>query len=953
MTATRALTPLALLYAFANPATAAPGDLEALSAPVRWAEQDGGYWPEQEFVRGDFDGDGLTDIARIFGEADGTTSIDVLTSGDSRLIGRRWLTASGGFWAEQYYVALDADGDGRDEIARIFADGDHTSIDMILSDGQRFHVIRAATRQGGFGRDMQFTAGDFDGDGREDIARVFGDAGLTSADVFLAADAHGSARRWLTRTGGYFAPMHFVAGDVDGDGRADLARVFADHGAVSVDVLQSSGSGFLARRALTRDGAYPPGLELHAGDADGDGLGDLLLVDATAGLRADVLRATGAGYTRHPLVRAADPGHRRLFGDFDGDGRAELATIHGHTGLTDIDVFGVPAPGWEYRARPVRWAGAAGGFWVGQHHLAGDFDGDGMPDIARVFADGGLTSIDVLRSDAAGFESERWVTRQGGHWDGMQFVVGEFTGDGRDDIARIFADGGHTSIDVFAAMPGGGFVPMRWITRNGGHSDDMRYVAGEFTGDGRDDIARVFDDGGLTSIDVFRSLGGAFDLGQRAMTRVGGFWPEQRYLAGDFDGDGDDDIARVFSEATGEVSIDVLSSSAQGFAYAFTQARWMTGPQIHHPLTRLVAGDFDGDGRDDIAGVHPTATATVTVRLARSTGHSFRSHLLTETDAGFSPEMMAVAADFDLDGRAEVATIYRTAGSPMSNVDVYGGETAMDPGFIQSAGDTRRYTPAEARAALAADGLSLVARSVIGAGECTVVYPSTDALTQSRDLGLLTCAFDLGHGIELRVTPVYGGCDVSAGLYGAGAQCEIGVFATSVTVSAGPVQTELTVRGPSAALCGSVSREAVCADVGANLWDASFLVTDGDGTGGGAGVYAGVGAGVGAGYSDGVFSGSLDLGVGVGFELQYSVNLHTVVGYGAQGFAYTVEGLDAAISAAGPVVGAVRDGLDDAYAATVDGISDAVDAVSDALGDAAGAVGGAAEDAWDEVSSWF
>jgi hypothetical protein len=201
-----------------------------------------------------------------------------------------------------------------------------------------------------------------------------------------------------------------------------------------------------------------------------------------------------------------------------------------------------------------RWATRQGGFWDAQQWLAGDFNGDGKDDVAKSFNEGGLASVDVHVSNGSSFTMQRWTTRQGGFWDAQQWVVGDFNGDGKDDVAKSFSEDGLASVDVHVSN-GSSFAIQRWATRQGGFWDAQQWVVGDFNGDGKDDLAKAFTDGGLASIDVHISNGSGFTM-QRWATRQGGFWDAQQWLAGNFNGDGKGDLAKAFNEG-GLGSVDV------------------------------------------------------------------------------------------------------------------------------------------------------------------------------------------------------------------------------------------------------------------------------------------------------------------------------------------------------------------------------------------------------------
>ena len=102
----------------------------------------------------------------------------------------------------------------------------------------------------------------------------------------------------------------------------------------------------------------------------------------------------------------------------------------------------------------------------------------------------------------AEFTLQRWATQQGALIDGMLVFDGDFNGDGRDDLAVVWNDGGKITIDVQAST-GTAFTLQRWATQQGALIDGMIWFVGDFNRDGPDDLAVVWNDVGKITIDVF------------------------------------------------------------------------------------------------------------------------------------------------------------------------------------------------------------------------------------------------------------------------------------------------------------------------------------------------------------------------------------------------------------------------------------------------------------------
>ncbi|MER6949578.1 DUF2961 domain-containing protein, partial [Nonomuraea sp. NPDC000554] len=162
--------------------------------------------------------------------------------------------------------------------------------------------------------------------------------------------------------------------------------------------------------------------------------------------------------------------------------------------------------------------------------------------------------------------------------------------DGRDD-AVTFTRG--TAADVYASLSDGGkFVQNGWKWHDFFATDQEIALTGDFDGDGRDD-AVTFTRG--TAADVYVTLSDGSKFVQQS-------WKWHDYFAagteipavGDFDGDGKDDIATFTRGSSADVYVAL--STGSGFAGA---RKWhdffAAGTEIP------AVGDFDGDGKDDIA----------------------------------------------------------------------------------------------------------------------------------------------------------------------------------------------------------------------------------------------------------------------------------------------------------------------------------------------------------------
>ncbi|SCG40328.1 trypsin-like serine protease [Micromonospora zamorensis] len=231
-------------------------------APLRsWTAAAGwGHLGAMKMASGDFNGDGRADLTAFYGYKSGTGDeawINWIARPDGGFDAPStvWQESTFGTWGFTSVFAGDVNGDGRAD-ASLFYRYSNGAMSIFTWPGQadgKFGTpytswSTPADKPFAVLSEMKVMDGDFNGDGRGDVAVLkYRGFSSTSLHTFTAkADGNFNAPvdSWSSTDFGHFASMKLAAGDYNGDKRDDLAVLYkyADEG-LSMNTLTSTTSG--------------------------------------------------------------------------------------------------------------------------------------------------------------------------------------------------------------------------------------------------------------------------------------------------------------------------------------------------------------------------------------------------------------------------------------------------------------------------------------------------------------------------------------------------------------------------------------------------------------------------------------------------------------------------------------------------------------------------------------
>ncbi len=283
---------------------------------------------------------------------------------------------------------------------------------------------------------------------------------------------------------------------------------------------------------------------------------------------------------------------------------------------------------------------------------------------------------------APGDTTERWPRGVGSNHD-IGFFAGDFSGDGSDDVACVDFDANDSAYAVVTNSPGQSSNDQAvWDTALRSSNElTFYFLPGDFDGDGKFDIASLYleatggDDNNVYGKITFGPDGETQTVDVNDWEFIGR--RDSAFLAGRFLGTGgeNDDIYDIATVTRNGNDFDVDFYQGPSGAYDVANQWTVSPPTAQDIPVGFRAGDFDGDSNTDVVALfYNSNTTSYTARITFGSDGSSTE----DWDLGNTALVSILVNDFNGDGIDDIAGVSKSGGDSSATVHLANSDGQVD-----------------------------------------------------------------------------------------------------------------------------------------------------------------------------------------------------------------------------------------------------------------------------------
>lgn len=253
-------------------------------------------------------------------------------------------------------------------------------------------------------------------------------------------------------------------------------------------------------------------------------------------------------------------------------------------------------------------------------YYSGDVNGDGNSDVIQPVDNNGTLALLAHNLSGASPSVLLDQVMQGTAIANAGFVTADVNGDGKTDLVRAWKNSGNLAFTVFTST--GTSFTRSWEGTTSAGQQTIRLLPVDVNGDGKTDIAQIWNHYNSIAIDVYKSNGDSLVLTSSSTMPVGtgniGFIPA------DFNGDGRTDILQFWNNNN---SLGLVIYKSTGTSYTMSWVGTLPDSSANVGFAPI---DYDGDGKIDfVKGWNNNNSLSLSVYKSNGSTYSFVTNIAT------------------------------------------------------------------------------------------------------------------------------------------------------------------------------------------------------------------------------------------------------------------------------------------------------------------------------------